>query len=243
MRLLRTLPLAVAVLAAAPAVLAQPAAAKPLKGTFNISLYGVQRYESTFSRTQMPEYNSFDQRGTIAEHGVVRFHTAKPRRAVLVGDGSYVNIRWLGESDGPDLSVLADFSNSGETKMENATGIVAGGAQWAAAPSPDASSCTAHTDHQGFNLSLSTGRAEVVNTSSVLVPVVNPLEKCPYADRSLGLYPAKARVPIRGILTDDKTEIVLRYKDRSDSETPTQTFHMRKKTTVYVVFKRVGSRR
>jgi hypothetical protein len=235
---LRCIPL----VAAALAVVAIPAAdatAHPVRVTFKVSLYGVQRYTSTSVRKEQVPDNPFDSRGTLISRSVVRFKTPKPRLATFTGDASYVNIDWK-DDELVDLPVLADFNHFGSTNVEVATGDP-DGARWEPGVVPTVpANCHQTLDWLGYSLSMSSGRAEVLGGAG-LVPIGDPFAGCPYGDLSKDLYPAKGRVSIGALLRDEKSEFTLRFKDTLHSQSNTTTGDVVKRATVYVVLKRVGA--
>jgi hypothetical protein len=238
---MRITPLIALGLAATTAVAggAATAQAEPQKATFNVSLYGVQHYDDHSVKRENPAMLSFDDRGTVDSRSVVTFHTTRPVRAVLTRQAGSISIRWLGD-DEMDLPVIADFTHSGETVMEQRTGIVAGGPQWEIVPPPLAANCSATLDNLGFGLSLSGSRVTASATSSIVVPVKDPFNGCPYGDRSGGLYSAKGRTSPSALMEGRETEMILRGKDHSHYDYELSTSDTRKRTTIYVTFRRLG---
>lgn len=240
MRLL-TFTILAAVALPAPAALAQidesdlPDLLPDGKATFNVSLYGVQRYESHSVKRENPNGGPFNERGETTSRSKVTFHTKRPTRAQLTRTGGYLSLRWLTKDDIP-LPVVAEFAHSGEDRRES-TNLTA--ADWQPVPPPDAENCEATVDWLGFGLSFSGGRIEASQARDNFVPIGDPFNGCPWGDRSLGLYSAKGRLP-DALLGGRETEIVLRGKRKDHSEGPLYTSDMRQQTTIQVTFKKVG---
>lgn len=202
--------------------------------TFKVSLYGVQRFESVSSRQEKPGPGAFDERGTTESRSEVKFHTKQPARAVISRKAGYVSLRWLTKRDVP-LPVSATFVHSGKDERET-TNLTAD--EWSRIPPPEAKNCEA-TLELGFGLSVSGKRLEATQASDLVVPL-DPFNGCPWGDRSMGLYTAKGKLPYGELLESPETRIVLRGREKSDAKGELYTSSLRKQTTVYVTFKKVG---
>jgi hypothetical protein len=221
-------------------VVSATASAKPVTKTYNVSLYGVQRYTNTQTEADVHPEKCFGARGTTISRSIVNFHTARPVRVRATFSPGYVSLRFP-ESDLP-IPVIADWEHNGETNREERSCDGSQGDAWYFDPPPIPVNCHKTLDNHGFNLNVRPGQVEVSGTASTFVPIGNPCEGCPWGDQSIELYGAKAKLHAALIRDSDQQQAVLRGREHTHSENPdgSGSTDMVKQQTVYVTFKRLS---
>jgi hypothetical protein len=219
-------------------VSATASAAKPVTKTYNVSLYGIQRYTNTQTENDVHPDKCFGARGTTISRSVVRFHTAKPVRVKATFSAGYVGLVF--PDDDLPIPVIADWQHDGESNREERSCVGSQGDGWLPDPLPLANNCHATLDNHGFGISLSTNRIEVRGTSSIIPPLNDTFAGCPWGDQSIQLYAAKANVRAALIRDGAQSESILRGRERTHNENPdgSGVSDIVKQTTVYLTFKR-----
>jgi hypothetical protein len=212
-------------------------AAQAKTQTFNVSLYGVQRFTDTQVEKDIHPDNCFGAQGTTTSRSVVRFHTAKPIRVKATRSGSYVNLQW------PDteleIPVIADWEHSGSSDRAQRSCLLLDDQGFQPDPPREEKNCHKTLDDRGYSLTMSGGKVEVTGDRAMIGPL-DPFNGCPWGDMSLELYPAKARVRAAIIMDGAESELTLRGREHSHTDNPdgSGSSDTVKQTTVYVVFKR-----
>jgi len=235
---MRTITLISTILALLGLAAATAAQAKPITRTYNVSLYGVQRYTNTQTEADVHPDKCFGARGTTISRSVVKFHTAHPVRVKATFSPGYVGLVFP-DSDLP-IPVVADWEHNGETNREERSCVGPQGDGWFPVPIPIANNCHKTLDNYGFNLTVRPSRVEASGSASTFVPIGDPFEGCPWGDQSLDLYDGKAKLHAALIRDSDKQQAILRGREHTHSENPdgTGTSDIVKQTTIYVTFKR-----
>jgi len=223
---------------AALGIVSATASAKPVTKTYDVSLYGIQRYTSTQTENDVHPEKCFRTRGTTISRSVVKFHTARPVRVKATFSPGYVSLAYP-DNDLP-IPVIADWEHSGETNREESTCVGPQGDGWIPDPIPIANNCHKTLDNYGFNLTIRPGRVDASGTRSVVVPIGDPFGGCPWGDQSLRLYGAKANLHAALIRDSDQQQMTLRGREHDHAENPdgSGASDVVKQTTVYVTFKR-----
>ncbi|HEY8584843.1 MAG TPA: hypothetical protein VIL49_17915 [Capillimicrobium sp.] len=198
----------------------------------------MQRYENKGTVRENPDMETENERGTSVSRSEVRFHTDRPVRAVLTRTGSYVTIDWPRSDDAP-LPVTASFAHSGSIDKEIVSGLENGKPRWIPVPPPLERNCSA-TLRLGFDVSFDGSRVEAGGAGGLVVPVGDPFNGCPWGDVSGALYTAKGRTSIGALMRGRETELVLRGREGERDSTALYDTEWKKRTTVYVTFKRLG---
>jgi hypothetical protein len=212
--------------------------AKPITKTYDVSLYGVQRFTNTQTEADVHPEKCWGSRGTVISRSVVKFHTARPVRVKATFSPGYVSLAFPG-NDVP-IPVVADWEHNGETNREERSCVGPQGDGWILDPVPIANNCHKTLDNYGFNLNVRPNRVEASGTASMVVPIGNPFEGCPWGDQSIRLYGAKANLHAALIRDSDQQQAILRGREHDHSENPdgSGTTDTVKQLTVYVTFKR-----
>lgn len=213
-----------------------PATAAASDHVFNVSAYGVQRYERHTIEQAPPQPTCYDgKRGDTTEHTVGRFHTEHPIRVRVAGDGSLVV---LSSRNRFPLRVDASYHNTMDGATESYDCVRE---QWLIDPVPIGGNCDAATSSTGFGFSppsvagdrvaLAAGDFDAGTDTALFAG-------CEWGDRSAVLYPAKGRIPRAQLVDGTDTQVVLRGRERTVEQigyggSVTTT----KKTTVYLRFK------
>jgi hypothetical protein len=220
----------------AAGIAAVPATAKTQ--TFNLSLYGIQRYTNTQVEKDIHPDNCFGAQGTTTSRSVVKFHTAKPIRVQATRSGNYVNLVFPSDND-PEIPVIADWEHSGTSDRAQRSCLILDDQGFRPDPPKPEKNCHQTLDDHGYSLSISGGKVEAVGGRSV-VQSLDPFNGCPWGDMSLQLYTAKARIRAALITDSAESELILRGRTHTHSDNPdgsgsTDTVQQ---TTVYVVLKK-----
>jgi hypothetical protein len=235
---MRTITLITTLLVLLGVATATAAQARPITRTYNVSLYGVQRYTNTQTETDVHPEKCFGARGTTISRSVVKFHTAHPVRVTATFSPGYVSLAFP-DSDLP-VPVVADWEHNGETNREERSCVGSQGDGWIPVPIPIANNCHATLTDHGFGLTVRPSAIEASGTASMVVPLGDPFEGCPWGDQSLDLYDAKGNLHAALIRDSAQRQAVLHGREHSHSENPdgSGTSDVVKQTTVYVTFKR-----
>jgi hypothetical protein len=235
MRTITLITTIVVLLGAATATVAQ---AKPITRTYNVSLYGVQRYTNTQTEADVHPDKCWGARGTTISRSVVKFHTAQPVRVKATFSPGYVSLAF--PDDDLPIPVVADWDHNGETNREERSCVGSQGDDFLPVPIPIANNCHKTLTDHGFGLSVRPGGIEATGTASIVGPLGDPFEGCPWGDQSLDLYGAKAKLHAALIRDSAQQQAILRGREHQHSENPdgSGTSDIVKQTTVYVTFKR-----
>lgn len=234
---MRLLTLTLTALALIGAALTATAQAKPKTVSFNVSLYGIQRYTNTQVEKDVHPDNCFGAQGTTTSRSIVKFHTAKPIRVKATQSGGYVSLLW--PDDDLQIPVVADWENSGDSDRAQRSCLVLDDQGFRPDPPRPERNCHETLHDHGYSLTMSGGTVSVTGATS-MVPEIAPFDGCPWGDLSLELYAAKAHVRPSIIMHGEESQLTLRGRSHEHSDNPdgSGSNDTVEQTTVYVVFKR-----
>ncbi len=152
---MRTITLTTIALALVSAVTATATAATPRAHTFNVSLYGIQRYTDTETEVDVKPDDCWGARGTTTSRSIVRFHSTAPVRVKASVSSGQLQIDWPRRADGLSIPIVADWGHSGESDRETRSCVGSQGDGWIADPPVPATNCHATVTDRGFGLEVS----------------------------------------------------------------------------------------